>query len=137
MASSKALLDTSILSAIMKGIPAVMPRARAYLADHGAFSFSGITRYEILRGLKAKNALVQSAAFDRLCAASEILPLTDDVIVRAAEVYGDLKRLGALIGDGDILIGATALVHGLTVTTDNEDHFRRIPGLTIENWLRG
>ena len=137
MASSKALLDTSILSAIMKGIPGVMPRARAYLADHGAFSFSGLTRYEILRGLKAKNAVAQSAAFDRLCAASEVLPLTDDVIVKAAEVYADLKLRGALIGDGDILIGATALVHGLNVATDNEDHFRRIPGLTVENWLRG
>jgi tRNA(fMet)-specific endonuclease VapC len=114
-----------------------MPSARTYLAEQGAFSFSIITRYESLRGLKAKNALVQSSAFDRLCAASEILPLTDEVVVKAAEVYADLKRLGALIGDGDILIGATALVHGLRVVTDNEDHFRRIPGLTVENWLRG
>src|SRR3972149_6908349 len=105
MTSAKALLDTSILSPIMKGIPRVMPRARAYLAEHGAFSFSAITRYEILRGLKAKNAVAQSAAFDRLCAASDVLPLTD-------EVYADLKRLGALIGDGDILIGGTGLVHG-------------------------
>ena len=48
-----------------------------------------------------------------LCAASEILPLTDEVIVKAADIYADLKRLGTLVGDGDILIGATALVHGL------------------------
>lgn len=137
MAPAKALLDTSILSAIMKGIPGVMPRTRAYLAEHGAFTFSAITRYEILRGLKAKNAIAQSAAFERLCAASEVLPLTDEVIVKAAEVYADLKKLGALIGDGDILIGATALVRGLHVATDNEDHFRRIPELTVENWLRG
>ena len=134
---SKTLLDTSILSAILKSVPAVMPHARGYLAENGAFSFSVITRYEILRGLKAKNAIAQTAAFDRLCAASEVLLLTDDVIVKAAEVYADLKRRGALIGDGDILIGATALVHGLAVATDNEDHFRRIPGLSIENWLRG
>ncbi len=137
MPSSKALLDTSILSAIMKEAHGVIPSARAYLAENGAFSFSTITRYEILRGLKAKNAVTQIAAFDRLCGASEVLPLTDDVVVKAAEIYADLKKRGALIGDGDILIGATALVHGLKVVTDNEDHFRRIQGLPVENWLRG
>jgi predicted nucleic acid-binding protein len=56
--------------------------------------------------------------------------------VRAAEVYASLKKSGSLIGDADILIGATALVHGLTVATDNEDHFQRIGDLRVENWLR-
>lgn len=137
MAFSKALLDTSILSAIMKGLEGVMPTARAYLAEHGVFTISIITRYEVLRGLRAKRAVAQQAAFDRLCGASEVLPLTDDVIGKAAEVYADLKTRGALIGDGDILIGATALVNGLRIVTDNEEHFRRIPGLAVDNWLRG
>jgi len=136
MPPSKALLDTTILSGIMKGIEAVMSRASAYLAYHGTFSFSIITRYEILRGLKAKKATAQITAFDRLCGASEVLHLTDEVIVKAADVYAELRERGALIGDADILIGATALVHGLAIATDNEDHFRRIRGLQVENWLR-
>lgn len=40
------------------------------------------------------------------------------------------------IGDADILIAATALVQGLVLTTNNEAHFRRIPGLRVDNWLR-
>jgi tRNA(fMet)-specific endonuclease VapC len=40
------------------------------------------------------------------------------------------------IGDADILIGASALVHGLGIVTNNEDHFRQIPGLQVTNWLR-
>ncbi|HSF18334.1 MAG TPA: hypothetical protein VLK65_22565 [Vicinamibacteria bacterium] len=54
MAASKVLLDTTILSAIMKGIEAVIPKASEYLIEHGSFTFSIITRYEILRGLISK-----------------------------------------------------------------------------------
>jgi hypothetical protein len=39
------------------------------------------------------------------------------------------------IGDADILIGVSALTHALAVVTNNEDHFRRIPGLQVENCL--
>ena len=37
--------------------------------------------------------------------------------------------------DTDILIAATALSRGLAVVTNDEDHFRRISGLDVENWL--
>jgi tRNA(fMet)-specific endonuclease VapC len=132
----RALLDTDTLSAVMRGSPPVVAKAREYLAEYGAFSFSIITRYEILRGLKAKNATAQLQAFDRLCARSQVVPLTDETIVRAADTYADLRRRGELVGDADILIGASALVCGLAIVTNNEDHFNRIPGLVVENWQR-
>lgn len=130
-----ALLDTDTLSAIMRRDPRVLPRAAAYLAIHQRFTWSVITRYEVLRGLHARNATTQLAAFERLCAANDVLPLTDAAVVRAAAIYGDLHRRGALIGDADILIAATALTHDLALATNNGSHFGRIPGLTIENWL--
>ncbi len=46
-----------------------------------------------------------------------------------------VHRAGTLIGDADILIAASALVYDLVVVTNNEDHFRRVPGLQMENWL--
>ena len=66
----------------------------------------------------------------------DVLPLTDEVVVRAADIYAALKQRGEPIGDADILIAATALDRGLAVVTNNEDHFRRISGLAVENWLR-
>ena len=132
----KLLLDTDMLSAIMRNNPAAVSKARAYLAEHDRFSFSIITRYEILRGLKAKQAARQAEAFERFCASSEVLYLTDAGIVKAAEVYADLRNRGALIGDADILTAATALVSGAGVVTNNEDHFNRIDGLHVENWLK-
>jgi predicted nucleic acid-binding protein len=34
-----------------------------------------------------------------------------------------------------VLIGATALTKGLTVVTNNVAHFRRIPELSVEDWI--
>jgi len=131
----RVLLDTDTLSEVMKGRdPQVQRHARRYLADYGPFSFSIITRYEILRGLKARRGTRQIAAFEERCRNSNILALTDDVIVQAADIYADLHQEGQLISDADILIAATALVHGLTLVTENVAHFRRITGLDVDSW---
>jgi predicted nucleic acid-binding protein len=44
----------------MRHNPAVVGRARAYLLEHRQFTISVITRYEILRGLKAKSAATRA-----------------------------------------------------------------------------
>lgn len=136
MALPQVLLDTDILSAILRQNHLVIPKARAYLAEHSQFTLSILTRYEIVRGLKTKGANQQAIVFDHFCTRNIILSVTEEVAVKAADIYADLSRRGELIGDADILIAATALVNGLGVVTNNEDHFRRIRDLHIENWLR-
>ncbi|MGD0382063.1 MAG: type II toxin-antitoxin system VapC family toxin [Thermoguttaceae bacterium] len=130
-----ALLDTDILSVLMRGVPNIVGYARKYLSYHAEFTFSAITRYEILRGLKAKRASTQLAVFDVFCSKNKVLPLTDVIVVRAADIYADLYAHGQLILDADILIAATVLEHNLVLVTNNMDHFNRIPGLRINNWL--
>ena len=44
---------------------------------------------------------------------------------------GRLRAAGMLIKDFDLLIGATALRHNLTLLTNNGNHFGRISGLRI------
>ena len=61
----------------------------------------------------------------------DVLPLNQSIIKRFARIRGELRRQGQLIGDPDILIGATALYHGLIVITRNTRHFARIPGIYI------
>lgn len=132
----RVMLDTDILSAIMRKNPVATHKARTYLAAHSRFTFSIITRYEILRGLKAKGSTKQETTFGRFCANNLVLPLDDEVIVKAVEIYATLHQQGNLIGDADILVAASALVHGFGVATNNEEHFRRIADLRIENWLK-
>ena len=128
------LLDTDTLSDVLKKDDFVRQRSIQYLTEERRFTFSIITRYEILRGLKAKQADKQIAAFDDLCFASNILPLTDAIIVKAADIYAYLKRNGILISDADILIASTAITHNLVLVTNNVEHFERIDGLKVESW---
>ena len=52
-----ALLDTDTLSEIMKGVnPSVQDNTRRSLTVFRYFTFSMITRYEMVRGLKARRA---------------------------------------------------------------------------------
>ena len=67
MPQPRSLLDTDILSAVLRGDAKATSAARGYLDEHSALSFSIITRYEILRGLKAKEATAQFRSFDQLC----------------------------------------------------------------------
>ena len=135
MTMDQSLLDTDTLSEVMKGVDTdVQDNARQYLRAFGHFTFSLITRYEILRGLKARRATRQIARFEQRCQQSVVLPITDEIIIQAADLYALLHQEGQLISDADILIAATALKHNLVMVTENVDHFRRIPGLRIESW---
>lgn len=55
------------------------------------------------------------------------------------ETYGSekvrLRSLGRPVDDFDLLIGCTALAHGLTLITRNTRHFAVIAALTLENWI--
>ena len=129
------LLDSDTLSYLRKQHPQALIHAKAYLREHGELSFSLITHYEVLRGLKVRGATAQIQSFERLCGSSRVVPLKREVILRATDIYADLSRRGVLIGDADILIAATALEHRLILTTNNTRHYDRVPGLTLQNWL--
>jgi tRNA(fMet)-specific endonuclease VapC len=132
---SPVLLDTDILSEILKQRDDnVLRAAQSYLDEWQRFTLSVLTRYEILRGLRARSAVRQELAFTTLCQYSQVLPLTEPIAVRAAAIYADLQLRGELIGDADILIASTALEHGLTIATGNTAHFERVPGLQVVNW---
>lgn len=60
-----------------------------------------------------------------------ILTLSLEIMMRYAETKTLLERKGNKIDDFDILIGATALVHNLTLITRNKKHFERIPSLRL------
>jgi len=52
-----------------------------------------------------------------------------------ARVRSSLERAGTTIGSNDLWIAAHALSIGATMVTDSEREFRRVDGLTVQNWL--
>lgn len=131
---SKVLLDSDTLSVYFKNSPKVVANAQKYLHGQEVFTFSIISRFEILRGMKVRNASAQLKFFNLFCLQNEILGLNDEIIVKAADIYADLFNRGQIISDADILIAATAIVNNLTIVTNNENHFSRILDLRVLNW---
>ena len=62
-----------------------------------------------------------------------MLGIDADIATRFGRERGRLRAVGMLIGDFDLLIGATALHHNLTLLTNNRSHFERIDGLRMES----
>jgi tRNA(fMet)-specific endonuclease VapC len=129
------LLDTDILSeALKQKHPIVVHKATAYLQAHRRLTFSALTRYKVVRGLKAKRATRQLQRFATFCQHSLILPITDDFLDRAADLWVTANRTGQPRRDADLIIAATAVEHGLILSTGNAKHFSWITGLGVEDW---
>jgi tRNA(fMet)-specific endonuclease VapC len=129
------LIDTDILSEFLKRKdPIVVQKAADYLREFERFAISAISQYEVMRGLKEKNAVRQLRRFAEFCEQVEVYPISSDVLERASDLWALARRGGRPGRDPDLMIAATALEHERVLVTGNVDHFSWIPALTIENW---
>jgi tRNA(fMet)-specific endonuclease VapC len=130
------LLDTNVLSALLREKEKVWQTAQAMeWADQELF-ISTISYYEIKRGLLANQATKRMERFDHLRRKYTMLGTDNEAVLdEAAAIYAELKQRGELLPDADIFIAAVARVHGLILVTD-DNHFNRISGLQLENWVR-
>ena len=64
-----------------------------------------------------------------------VLPYDVAVARTYGEVRAGLEASGQLPGEIDLMIAATALRHRLVVVTGNVRHFKRIPGLEVDEVL--
>ena len=130
-----ALLDTDLLNEVLKQKNGnVVRNAVAYLNHHAYFAISAITRYEVLRGLREKNATMQLGRFQEFCDHSIVIPISDDILNHAAELWVDGRRRGLAPKDADLIIAATALTSGRVLVTGNLKDFAWINQLSINNW---
>lgn len=112
-----------------------MARFQEYLGLNEPLNMSVVTYYEILNGLYFKDARNQLQNFERFATANRVLPLTNEIARLSAEIYADLQKIGQPIGHNDVLIAGTAIQHNLMLITNNSNHFQRIRGLSLDNWL--
>jgi tRNA(fMet)-specific endonuclease VapC len=76
----------------------------------------------------------QMLLVDVMCDEFTVLPITPAIRTFAAE-KARLWSIGRKIPDFDLLIGATAIHHGLVLVTNNTQHFERMHSLRLENWM--
>lgn len=131
------LLDTNILSEIVRPRPDPRVMARLFAETHGTLFASEITRYELRRGacLRPDADVFWSRLEDLALPVAEWLSVTRPISLRAAELAANLQREGREIGTLDTFLAATAVTQGLILVSRNIRHFERVPGLIVENWF--
>jgi len=102
-------------------------RDRIDLPSRNIYFISTITLYEYIRGTTepklAKKLLEESFT---------VIPLTNKVLLRASEIWQDLKKRGFLLDDRDLMIGTTAIVFKLKLLTKNVKYFNRLEKYGLE-----
>jgi tRNA(fMet)-specific endonuclease VapC len=128
------LLDTDILSLFFRNHPQVVENCNLYLREHKKLSFSLITYYEILSGLKHRDADRQIERFLAFSQINRIISLTEESVEKSAEIYANLRKKGTPVDDIDLLIAGVAMANNLVLTTHNQRHFGKVEGLELEDW---
>jgi tRNA(fMet)-specific endonuclease VapC len=127
------LLDTDICSAYLKGNHRVGNRVTQY---GGGLHVSAITAAELFTWVLRKKAspthlqglvdLLKDVAF---------LEVNRDVSHKFGEIRAHQLDQGTPTPEIDLLIAATAIVHGLTLVTHNVDDYANVPELQVADWL--
>jgi tRNA(fMet)-specific endonuclease VapC len=132
------LLDTDILSNLMKRAPASALVARLARVPPEEQFTSSVTLGELLYGAhrSSRTAALLERIEEALLPELPILPFDAAAARRYGELRAELEQRGTPIGDADTRVASIALSRGLTVVTGNERHFRQVPELEVENWLR-
>ena len=126
------LVDTDWAIHYLNGQTAIT--ARLQTLEPNGLALSIISLAELYEGVlySTKPAENEQALKDFL-AGVQLVGVDEATARRFGQERGRLRAAGQLIGDADLLIGATALTQGLTLLTNNRRHFERLEGLIIES----
>ncbi len=129
------LLDTNICIYIQRQRPEEV-LARFQELKPGDAAISVITWGELLYGAEKsqqrKKALQLLEEFKTLV---PVLPIPEDAGKTYGAIRASLVSQGKPIGNNDLWIAAHAKAATLTIVTNNEQEFQRVPDLKVQNWV--
>ena len=123
------LWDTSVVIDLLRGHAPAIAYARALSEPP---SCSEISRVEVLRGLRSN----ERRATERLFATISWLPVDEQIARRAGDLGRTWRRSHAGIATADLIIAATAEVHGAILLHYDADYDRiaAVTGQPVE-WV--
>jgi tRNA(fMet)-specific endonuclease VapC len=130
------MLDTDTCSYIMRRQTASVIQRLAKVPVRDV-CISVITKSELLYGVEVSPKRRQDeAALAAFLAHVEALAFPEEAAAHCAKIRAELKSRGNIIGANDLFIAAHARSLGLTLITNNTKEFKRVRGLSLENWAR-
>jgi len=135
---SRYLLDTNICVHYMKGEFGLMEKVDA-IGFENCF-LSEITIIELLFGVAKSDPVRQAANRRNVAILREAFEGQELSIELTKEIFAEEKarrrKIGRVVDDFDLLIGATAIAHDLTLVTHNTKHFADTPTLVLSDWVQ-
>lgn len=133
------LLDTNICVHLLKNEYGIKEK----IAEVGTKScfLSEITLAELLFGIENSAPTKRRENIERFdnlrtLFSSRTLPISN-ALYEYARQKANVRRIGKPVGEFDLLIGATAIVQGLTLVTRNTKDFQNLAPILLENWIDG
>lgn len=121
------LLDTSFLIDLMNGDDGAVETARELERDLVQQRLSSMTLFELYYGIaRAIDAESERETVEDVLASKPVHPADAAVMRKAGRLAGELQNDGTPVGDGDVIIGATAAVVEEPVLTRNVEDFERL-----------
>ena len=132
----KYLLDTNICIYIIKRKPEkVIKRFLELKPDD--IGISCITISELKYGVeKSSKPDENTIALKQFLQPLSVLDYTNEDAETYGKIRADLEIKGMLIGAMDLLIASQAVSRNLILVTNNENEFKRVKGVKIENWAK-
>jgi tRNA(fMet)-specific endonuclease VapC len=128
------LLDTNICIFYMKGKFDLNQKFAGIAVDN--LFISEITLAELKYGVeKSEHPAKNRQALAAFLTGVQLLPIVQALDVFAKE-KARLRKAGTIIDDFDLLIGATAVAHGLVLVTNNSRHLARVESIMLEDWTQ-
>lgn len=129
------LLDTNIISNLIRD-PHGQVAARIRAVGESSIRTSIVVAAELRFGVHRNGSSRLAERLARILERLEVVPLSSPADDAYGTIRTHLERAGTPIGCNDLLIAAHTLALGDTLVTDHQREFARVPGLSIENWLR-
>ena len=124
------LVDTDWVIHALHGNLAVIRRLEE-MTDEG-IGISVISTAELYQGVfYSDDPQANEALLLEFLSGYDVVQVDDDICRLFARERGRLKAAGTPISDLDLLIGCTAIRHGLVLLSNNRRHFERLEGLDI------
>jgi len=133
--ATRYLLDTNICIYIQRQRPEKV-LARFQKLKPGDAAISVVTWGELFYGAeKSKQRKKVLQLLEEFKSFVPVLPIPENTGNAYGVIRASLESKGTPIGNNDLWIAAHAKAATLTLVTNNEREFQRVPGLKIQNWV--
>ncbi len=127
------MLDTNMASFLIRGASAPL-KARLLSVPMAHMCVSAVTQGELVFGLARRpEASALRTAVREFLVRLDVLAWDSAAAERYGALRASLEGLGTPMGNLDTLIAAHALATGAVLVT-NDQAFRRVEGLSVEDW---